>query len=161
MHMNIKLLAAGILAWGLALPASGAGDVPMVDSLKATAKEAAALKIPILVVFTHPGCHFCERVKSDYLGPMIDDPSWKGKVIIRQIEAGSDWDLIDFNGKKTTQGEFAASEKVRMVPTVMVFGPDGKVLADPIVGLLTPDFYYGYLQSAIEEGLDKISGKKK
>jgi thioredoxin-related protein len=157
--MKTKLLTAGILAWGFSLAACAA-DVPMPDNLKAEAKVAAERKVPILLVFTSPHCRYCERVKGEYLGPMAADPAWKDKVIIRQIEAGSDWTLVGFDGKKTTHGAYAASQKIHMVPTVKVVDASGKELAEPIVGLLTPDFYYGYLQAAIEEGLGKINGKK-
>jgi thioredoxin-related protein len=132
----------------------------MPDSLKAEARDAAARKVPILLVFTSPHCRYCERVKAEYLGPMLEDPAWKGKVIIRQIEAGSDWALVGFDGKKTTHGAYTASQRIKMVPTIKVVDASGKELAEPIVGLLTPDYYYGYLQSAIEEGLEKINGKK-
>jgi thioredoxin-related protein len=157
--MKTKQLIASILAWGFSLAASAA-DVPMPDSLKAEAKDATARKVPILLVFTSPHCRYCERVKGEFLGPMVEDPAWKDKVIIRQIEAGSDWALVGFDGKKTTQGAFAASQKIKMVPTVKVLDASGKELVEPIVGLLTPDYYYGYLQAAIEEGLEKINGRK-
>lgn len=157
--MKTKRFVAGILAWGFSLAACAA-DVLMPDSLKAEAKDAAARKVPILLVFTSPHCRYCERVKNEYLGPMAADSAWKDKVIIRQIEAGSDWALVGFDGKKTTHGAYAASQRIRMVPTVKVLDAKGKEVAEPIVGLLTPDYYYGYLQAAIEEGLEKINGKK-
>ncbi len=156
---QLVALVASILAWGFSL-AVCAADVPMPDSLKAVAKDAAARKVPILLVFTSPHCRYCERVKNEYLAPMAADPAWKDKVIIRQIEAGSDWALVGFDGKKTTHGAYAASQMIRMVPTVKVLDANGKEVAEPIVGLLTPDYYYGYLQTAIEEGFGKINGKK-
>lgn len=157
---SMKVFGSAILAWGLLLSGTAAAgsEIHLVDSLKAEGKDANTRKVPILLVFTSPHCKFCERVKAEYLGPMAEDAAWKDKVIIRQIEAGGDWDLIDFNGKKTTHGAFAASQKIQMVPTVKVMDGSGKPLADPIIGLLIPDFYYGSLQSAIEQGLEKLRG---
>ena len=132
----------------------------MPDNLRVEAKLAGERKVPILLVFTSPHCPYCERFRNEYLLPMATDPVWKDRVVIRQIEAGSDWTLVGFDGKKTTHGAFAAGQRIKMVPTVIVVGGDGKPLAEPIVGLLTPDFYYGYLQNAIEEGLGKLNGKK-
>lgn len=156
--MNVRsgwAWVAGILAWGCVY----AADVPMPDNLKLEARAAIERKVPIMLVFTSPHCPYCERVKQEYLIPMAADPVWRGKVIIRQIEAGSDWSLIGFDGKKTTHGAFAAGQRIKMVPTVIVVGADGKALAEPIVGLLAPEFYYGYLQNAVEEGLGKIALK--
>lgn len=160
--MKTGLWAAGILAWTLALPglAAGHADVPMAESLKAEGKLAESRKLPIMLVFTSPFCPYCERVKAEYLGPMVDDPAYRDKVIIRQIEAGSDWSLIGFDGKKTTHGAFAASQKILMVPTIKVFDAQGKEVAKPIVGFLTPDYYFGYIETAMNEGLDKMRGKK-
>ena len=134
-------------------------EVPMVQSFKVEGKEAAGRKVPILLVFTSPECHYCERVKGEFLGPMVDDPAYRGKVIIRQVEVGANLPLIGFDGKKTTHGAYAASQKIFMVPTVKVVDGQGKELSKPIVGLLTPDFYFGYIESAIDEGLGKIRGK--
>ena len=163
--MKTRLLAAGILAWALLLPAQAAApaDVPLTDSLKALGKEAMRRKVPIMLLFASPECHYCERVKNEYLGPMVNDPQYRNKVIIRQIEVGSDWDLIGFDGKKTTQGAYAAGQKVFMVPTIKVFDAQGNELAKPIIGLLTPDYYFGFIESAIDEGLEKVRslGRKK
>jgi thioredoxin-related protein len=160
--MKIRLLAASILAWALMLPALAANqaDVPMVDSLQAEAKDALSRKVPIMLLFTSPFCPYCERVKAEYLGPMVNDPAYRDKVIIRQVEAGSDWTLIGFDGKKTTHGEFAASQKIAMVPTIKVYDAQGRELTKPIVGMSIPDYYFGYIQDAVDEALGKIRDKK-
>jgi thioredoxin-related protein len=160
--MKTRLWVAGILAWGLALPglAAGHADVPLATNLQVEAKDALSRKVPIMLLFASPFCSYCERVKAEYLGPMVDDPDYRDKVIIRQIEAGSDSTLIDFDGKKTTHGAYAASQKIVMVPTIKVVDAQGKELSTPIVGFLIPDFYFGYIQAAIEEGLEKMRVKK-
>lgn len=160
--MRARLLAAGILACAFGLPAmaAGHGDVPLTDSLKTEGREATNRRVPIMLLFASPDCRYCERVKNEYLGPMVNDPAYRNKVIIRQVEVGSDWTLVGFDGKKTTHGAYAAGQKVYMVPTVKVVDAQGKELSKPIVGLLTPDFYFGYIESAIDEGLEKLRGKK-
>jgi thioredoxin-related protein len=150
-----------ILAWGLTLcgPASAANGLIHAKNLQADAQLAAKRKVPILVVFTSPGCHYCERVKNEYLRSMNTDPAYRSKVIIREITMGDTTPLTDFNGTPTTEGAFAAAHKVFMVPTVMVFDTHGDETSEAIVGLLSPDFYFGYLLSAIETGMDKVRGK--
>lgn len=160
--MKIRSLTAGILAWAIVLPvfALGGADVPMADSLRAEAKDAAGRKVPIMLLFTSPYCSYCEQVKAEYLGPMANDPAYRGKVIIRQIEAGSDWTMVGFDGKKTTHGDFAASQKVAMVPTIKLVDANGRELAKPIVGMSIPDYYFGYIQAAMEEALEKTRSRK-
>jgi hypothetical protein len=36
-------------------------------------------------------------------------------------------------------------------PVVAFYGPDGRKLADPIIGARLPDFYSSYLDDAIEQ----------
>ncbi|HYP67958.1 MAG TPA: thioredoxin fold domain-containing protein [Thiobacillaceae bacterium] len=157
--MRRALLLLPILAWALTTPATAAGevkDVPHSRDLKADSKLAATHLAPLMVVFTSPGCHYCAKVKSEYLIPMLRDAAYKDKVVIRQVQVGSDTVLNGFDGKKLTEGQFAAGLNVFMVPTVKVFDAKGREVAKAIVGLLTEDFYQGYLDMAIEEGSQNI-----
>ncbi len=161
--MKARHLVAAILAWTLVSPALAASrnDVPMAENLRAEGKQAEGRNVPILLLFTTPFCGYCERVKEEYLGPMMDDPAYRDKVIIRQVEAGSDWNLVGFDGRKTTHGAYASSQKIVMVPTIKVVDAQGRELASPIVGFLTPDFYFGHIQDAMAEGLKKMQAGKK
>ncbi|MBW8329639.1 MAG: thioredoxin family protein [Thiobacillus sp.] len=150
-----------ILAWGLALPgAAGAADgLIQARSFQADARTATQRRVPILVLFSSPSCPYCERVKSEYLMPMHKDPAYRSRVIIREVTIDSTTPLTGFDGKATTEGAFAAAHKVFMVPTVMVFDTRGAAASEAIGGLLIPDFYFGYLEGAIDEGGRKVRGK--
>ena len=150
-----------ILAWGAAMPAAAAAASGLIHAkdLKADARDAGKRQVPILLVFTSPGCHYCERVKGEYLLPMHQDPAYRKRVIIREITVGATTPLTEFDGTPTTEGAFAAAHKVAIVPTVMVFVPHGNDASEAIVGLLTPDYYFGYLEAAIDDGIRKVRGK--
>lgn len=156
--MKNGLWTAAILAWALIWPglAAAHADVPMAESLAAEARSAETRQLPIMLLFSAPDCPWCERVKAEYLGPMVDDPVYRDKVIIRRIEAGAEGALIGFDGRETTHGEFAASYKITMVPTIKIVDAQGRELAEPIVGFLTPDYYFGYIDAAVEKGLEKV-----
>lgn len=130
--------------------ASAAGnDLPAAVDLRAEAAQAKrAGGRPLIVVFSRAECRYCETVKRDYLIPLEKNPSFHG-VMIRQINQDSDATLTDFRGKKTTQASFASAEKINLVPVVAFYGPNGKALADPLVGAGLPDFYQSYLEDAI------------
>lgn len=155
---RLIIVVTAILAWGaapLAL-AQSADSLPIAKSFEADSKLAAAKKIPILVLYTSPGCQFCQRAKSEYLVPMMKDPSYKNKVIIREVDITSQSPLTLFNGSKSTGAEFAAQHKVAVVPTIKVINAQDSDVAEPIVGLLIPDYYFGYIDSAISGGIQKI-----
>ncbi len=87
---------------------------------------------------------------------MQRNPEYAGKVIMRQIEYQSRGRLVDFSGKTTTAAQFSRQQKVRLTPTIKLFDADGTVLAEPLIGLSTPDYYGAYLDRAIDEALGKI-----
>jgi len=151
-----------ILAWGLGLPgaARAADSLIHAKNFQADASTAAKRQVPILVVFTSPHCPYCERVKREYLIPMHKDPAYRSRVIIREVTMGATDPLVGFDGTTTTEGAFAAAHKVFMVPTVQVLDTQGNNVGDAIVGLLIPDYYFGYLESAIDAGLSKVRGNK-
>jgi len=159
----MRLIAAWalILAWGLTLSgaARAADSLVHARDFQADARTAAKRQVPILVVFTSPTCPYCERVKHDYLIPMHKDPAYRNRVIIREVTIGAATPLTGFDGSTTTEGAFAAAHKVFLVPTVMVLDTRGNDASEAIVGMLTPDYYFGYLENAIDEGGRKVRGK--
>jgi thioredoxin-related protein len=150
-----------ILAWGLVLPgvAGAAAELVHAKDFKIDARTAAQRQVPILVIFTSPGCQYCERVKNEYLVPMSNDPAYRKRAIIREVTVGATTPLTGFDGAPTTEGAFAVAHKVFMVPTVKVLDTRGDDTGEAIVGLLTPDYYFGYLEAAIDEGGRKVRGK--
>ncbi len=150
-----------ILAWGLVLPgtAGAASGLVHAKNFQADARTATKRRVPVMVLFSSPTCPYCERVKNEYLVPMHLDPAYRSRVIFREVTIDSDATLTDFGGTPITESAFAAAHKVFMVPTVMVFDTQGRATGDPIVGLLIPDFYFGYLEAAIDEGGRKVRGK--
>lgn len=157
-----KIAACGlILAWGLALavPAHAAAGLVHVKNFRTDGALAAKRRVPIMVLFTTPTCPYCEIVKRDYLVPMHRDRAYRTRVIIRELTVNSNAALTGFDGKSTIEAAFAAAAKVFVVPTVMVFDPRGEPVGEPIVGLLIPDYYFGYLEAAIEDGLAKTRAK--
>ena len=154
-------LFVAILAWGSAsiTPAQPIDNLPPARSFEADSKLAAAKKIPILVFYTSPGCQFCHRAKSEYLIPMLNDPVYKNKVIMREVDITSQSPLTLFNGSKSTGADFAAQHKVAIVPTIKVINAQDREMAEPIVGLLIPDYYFGYIDSAITSGIQKMRAR--
>jgi len=158
-----RLIAACalILACGVTPPAAATATSGLVHAtdFRADARVAAQRKVPIMVLFSSPACPYCERVKREYLIPMHKDPAYRNRVIIREVTVGAETPLVDFDGSTITEGAFALFNKVYLVPTVKVFDTRGKEAGDPIVGLLIADFYFGYLEAAIDEGIRKVRGK--
>ena len=162
-----RLLAglALILAW-LALPAAApraqaspagtAAALPAAADFAADAALERQRRLPILVLYTQDDCSWCEKLRREYLAPMQLDPA--APVLIRQIDIDRDTPLIDWDGKSTTHRDFALRNRVRLTPIVAFLGPSGEVLAEPIVGVPTSDFYTGILERRIDEATNHLRG---
>lgn len=150
------LLGGLILAW-LAGPALSATDLPAAVNLREEAAQAAGAGAPLIVIYSRQDCKFCETVKRDYLKPLAANPRFRDRVVIRQInQDGDSQPLSDFRGKAGTHALFAAAEKVKLVPVVAFYGPNGQQLAAPIVGARLPDFYQSYLEEAVENSMKAL-----
>lgn len=156
-HRLRSLGFAAILAW-LTLPA-GAQTAPIEPArdLAADARIVRERRVPLMILYSRTDCHWCERARREYLAPLIRSPD--AAVIVRQVDMDRDTPLIDFAGRATTMSAFAASERVRLSPTLMFYGPDGRQAAEPIVGFKLADFYGAYIDRAIEEARGRLTGK--
>ena len=150
-----RALVVAILAL-TALPASAGEALTLAEDLAATAVEAGKRRVPVMIVFTEATCPYCARAKRDYLAPMQSQGPFADKMIVREVDVASERRLRDFAGRLTTHSEYARRMQVRLVPTVLVVDTRGEPVADPIVGLLAPDFYPLYLEQAVEAGLLKL-----
>ena len=110
----------------------------------------------MLIAFMQESCPYCAVARRDYLVPLQNNPHWKGRVLIREVDVDRSTAMRDFDGAATTHRAFARSHGVRRVPTLIAFDAQGKRVAPPIVGLLADDFYQLYIEQALEAGLAKM-----
>ena len=150
-------IGATILACAIALAAAAAPDIPLARDLASDAREARQAGRVIVVLFSVSGCEWCERVREAALKPLLADDA--ARVIVREIGIEGGDALTDFDGAATTHAAFANREAVRFAPTVLVLGPGGERLAEPLVGFGTADYYAYYLDERIAAGLAKLGGR--
>jgi glyoxylase-like metal-dependent hydrolase (beta-lactamase superfamily II)/thioredoxin-related protein len=151
-------LATGLFIVGGMAQAAG-NDLPAAIDLRAEAAQAAQQGGPLVILYSRRDCKYCETVKRDYLKPLATQPRHRDKLLVRQINQDSDQALVDFRGETTTHARFATGEKIKLVPVVAFYGPNGRRLADSIVGARLPDFYPSYLETAIEQSTAALKAK--
>jgi len=156
MHARRRLLLAGAAAaFGAragAQPAGGEDHLTAIDDLRAVMAQVRKRRVPLLVLFSTPGCPFCHEVRRSYLAPRVAEQAKlpSPTLVIREIDISSRAPLIDLQGRRTTQAEFASQLNVRMVPVVALFDDRAQLLGDPLVGIDRAGFYEAYLARAIE-----------
>jgi thioredoxin-related protein len=144
-------LLLGLLLAGQA----GAADLPAAADLRAEAASAARSGQPLVVLYSRSDCRYCDSVRKDYLQPLQASAAHRG-IVVRQINQDSERPLRDFRGQAATHAGIAAGEKIRLVPVVAFYGPDGRQLAPPIVGARIADYYQSYLDDALEKSAQAL-----
>jgi thioredoxin-related protein len=137
--------------------ARAAQPVPHTRDLRADARAAAQNGQPLLLFITLEGCPFCARVRESYLGPMSRDADQNQRALIRELPIEAT--VPDFEGKPRLGREIAADMKISMYPTVVLVDATGKLLAAPLVGFTSPDFYGAYLDERIDTAHGKVNQK--
>jgi len=155
-----KTVALGMVILACLVPASFAAGaksaLPGARDLAREAESSGREGRVLLVLFSQHGCPWCERVRREFLLPMSGNADYRSRVAFLQVDIDSDRALRDFGGRATTHAAFARANGVRLYPTVMLFGPRGERLAEPLVGFTGSDFYGAYLDQRIDEAVGRL-----
>jgi thioredoxin-related protein len=125
--------------------------LPSAIDLSRESQQSACNGQPLVLMFGSSSCPYCSVVRSLYMVPLSSDERYRG-IVVRELEIDSNTAVIDFSGKSSTMSKLAQQYGVFLVPTVMVFSPDGKPAGKPLIGISNEDFYGFYLDDAIVAG---------
>jgi thioredoxin-related protein len=163
-RITYRLFASAlILACALCAPsrAQTPQHLPEPVDLRQSAERAAAEGRVLLVLFSESGCQWCERVRREYLLPMQRNAEVQKKALFFQVDVDSSTSLRDFAGRSTTQSAIARQYGIRIMPTVLMLGPKGETLAEPLIGFSSSDFYGAYLDERIEKASLALQARRR
>jgi thioredoxin-related protein len=153
-----RLIFGLILAWwSFAAPALE--PVPLANDLAADGRIARAGDAPVVVLFSRTPCGWCDRARREHLNAMATNAV--GGALFRQVDLDTNAPLTDFSGQRTTHRAFAQRHHVKMTPTLLFFGDDGRELAAPIVGYRLAEFYGTLIEDAIEDSRTRLQAGRK
>ena len=124
--------------------------------LFADARDARKKQIPILLFFSMKHCAYCIEVEEDYLKPILRNPEYNNKVIIRKVRVDGTGSLKDFSGKEYDAEEFGDNYNISMVPTIILVDTQGNKTVPPIIGIRNSHFYSHDLDKAINTSTLRI-----
>ena len=156
----VLLLQLGTASWAdeedVGIPA--VSIEPLTDLSMELASVAATGK-PLMLIFSAEHCFFCTRLKENIVEPMLRSGDYDNRVIIRITELDSYESIKGADGEPIEPPDLARAYAVRVTPTVLILGPDGKEAAPRQLGINNEDYYGAYLDEAIAEASEKIAGK--
>lgn len=101
---------------------------PKFGDLQADLKEARKQgKKGIFLFFEMDGCPFCERMKNTILNQSDVQDAFRAQFLLYPIDVNGNAEITNFQGKPTTEKDFAFALRVRATPTLMFFDLDGKL----------------------------------
>ena len=147
-------------AWGLValsgwsgLVAAAAPELPSVESLPVALADAIQRKQPLVVMVSLQGCPFCKVVRESYLIPLQQAGLPVVQINMRDHRALTDWD-----GTVTTQDVWIRKQDIKLAPTVLFLGVQGREVAARLKGAYLPDFYNAYLEEQLAIARRAVQG---
>lgn len=152
--LGLLTLAAILFAW----PIVSAAETSLLSArdLLVDARTVERTGVPLIVMVSLQGCPHCEVVRRAHLLPLLRDGNARLSPLIRQVEINGKDAMRDFHGRATTHAEFASRYKIKIAPVVMFFDAKGKLITEPLVGAMIPDFYSAYFDAALAEARSKL-----
>ena len=155
-------LPAAARAAGPAASSSGAGGdaaadtpLPAARELRAEARAAASRGQPLVLMFSLPGCTYCEQLRRSTYRWLLRDG-----VPVEQLEMVAGYKLGGFDGRPTDGAALAARYGVHLAPTVLFLGADGRELGERLVGAGVPDFYGAFVDRSLAQARKHLQGAR-
>lgn len=81
----------------------------------------------IFLFFEMDDCPFCARMKTTILNQTDVQDAYRALFLVYSVDVNGDTQMIDFQGKETTEKAFAFAHRVRATPALLFFDLDGKL----------------------------------
>ena len=127
--------------------------LPSAESLAASLDQALRVKQPLVVMVSLHGCAFCKVVRENYLQPLRASGLQVVQIDMRDKRA-----LIDFDGTALTHDAWVRKQGIKLAPTVLFFGAQGREVATRLKGAYLPDFYGAYLDEQLTLARRVVAG---
>jgi thioredoxin-related protein len=127
--------------------------LPSTESLATSLDQALRVKQPLVVMVSLQGCAFCRVVRENYLQPLRASGLQVVQVDMRDNRA-----LVDFDGTALTHDAWVRKQGIKLAPTVLFFGAQGREVATRLKGAYLPDFYGAYLDEQLTVARRVVAG---
>ena len=134
-------------------------SVPLAMDFEADARAVLSSKAVILLYFSAPDCGYCLKLEEAVLKPMLKSGDYDAQVLLRKINWRSSAMVTDFSGQPVSLHLLAERYAVKVTPTLVFVGTSGREIAPRILGFLSADFFWFYLDQRIAQSQLEILNK--
>lgn len=124
--------------------------LPLAKNLSQDLRVAVAKHEPLIVMVSLDACPFCKIARDNYLRSVEQEQ----KLKMVQLDMNRKTAVIDFQGRSTTHEQLIHSWGIKLAPTLVFVGKQGKELVERLVGGSSSDFYGSYLDERIARAME-------
>ena len=144
-----------VLVAGLVMPTAVFAANELPDAAALAARLDAKPTMPAIVLVSLPGCAICEIVRREQLAPLLRDPAYRD-IGVFEISMRDEVSRLPLRGEwagaadegMATPAQLSRFLGLRMAPTVLFINRQA-VLAEPLIGYPSRDFYWSFLSERI------------
>ena len=120
-------------------------------------KDAAINNKIIMLEVSASYCDYCRTLEEEIIKPMLRSGDYTKNVLIRQLEIDDTYLVNNISGEKITPSKLAEKLKIKITPTLLFLDANGNEVSERILGVYSLDFYGGYVDEALINGLKVIN----
>ena len=133
-----------------------ADGVLLAIDLNREGRQAEQACVPLLLEFAAEHCEYCTLLEEEVLNPTLLNRNYERRVLMRKLVIDRSSKLRAFNDTPVSAAELASRYKVFVTPTLLFLDSQGRELAERMVGVMTLEFYGGYLDQAMDASSEKL-----
>lgn len=133
-------------------------ELPPGDNLARDGQMALQRRVPLIILFSLPGCSWCETVRRNYLLPLWLDDKAGQRPLAREVDMSSTVPLRGINGEASSGRALAKQYGIRVAPSVLLIDGRGRQLTPVLEGGDVSGMYGAFLEDRLADArraLDK------
>lgn len=134
--------------------------LPAADDLASDGRTALRRGVPLVILFSLPGCAYCEVVRRHYLLPLAREGAAGERPLVREADLSSAAPLRGFDGEAGSGSALGKRYGIRVAPSVLVLDGRGRQLAPVLEGGDVAGMYGAYLDETLAAARRALAEKR-
>ena len=125
--------------------------IPLASDFHSDMLDQQSTNRVILLYVSAPHCAFCKKLEKEIIFPLLKSGEYKDRIILRKIDWHGENNILDFYGQSIIPSQFLEQYQIRITPTLLFLGANGKETHKRLLGYRGGEFYWYYFDAAINK----------